>query len=210
VLTVIVGYGSAVLFQAFYNYERTGIFEITSSTGATFYGGLIGGAVFFILFYFIVGQIVFKDKQHLHNFDKIASSAACAIPLAHGLGRIGCLMAGCCYGLRSDTIWGIYMVNLGYKVLPTQLYEAIFLFGLFVFLALRYVKYKRNGNLGVYLIVYGVWRFAIEYIRADERGNTFISFLSPSQLTAIVMVLSGIAWLVVISRLDKRNKKVEA
>lgn len=50
---VVIGYGSAVLFQAFYNFMESGKFEIASNTGATFYGGLIGGAATFLLIYFL-------------------------------------------------------------------------------------------------------------------------------------------------------------
>ena len=62
---VVLGYGFAVLFQAFYNFMAKGKFEITNSTGSTFYGGLIGGTAMFIVIYFIAGHFLFKDKYHL-------------------------------------------------------------------------------------------------------------------------------------------------
>ena len=52
---------------------------------------------------------------------------------------------------------------------------------------------------------YGVWRFFIEYFRADDRGQTIVPFLSPSQLVAIVMVLLGVAYLV-LWYLQKQGK----
>ena len=71
-----------------------------------------------------------------------------------------------------------------------QLFEAIFLFALFGYLTWRLIKKKRN-NLAVYMMAYGVWRFLAEYMRADDRGATVVKFLSPSQLTAIVLFLLG-------------------
>ncbi len=189
---VVLGYGSAVLFQAFYNIAELGRFEINQSTGATFYGGLIGGATFFLAIYFGVGHFVFKDKTHTADFFKVADCVAPAIAIAHSLGRLGCLMAGCCYGAVTDKWYGIYMVSIGKKVVPVQLFESIFLLLLFAFFIFRIFK-KKTYNLPLYMIIYGVWRFFIEYFRTDNRGTTFISALTPSQLTAVVMIICGIA-----------------
>ena len=79
------------------------------------------------------------------------------------------------------------------KRLPTQLFEAIFLALLFVALVYMLVGKKSLYTPSVYLIGYGVWRFVIEYVRDDgERGSSGISWLTPSQLTAIVLVLVGV------------------
>ena len=64
VAAVVLGYGCAVLLQAFYNFMAKGKFEIVENTGATFYGGLIGGTALFIIIYFAVGHFLFKDKYH--------------------------------------------------------------------------------------------------------------------------------------------------
>ena len=189
---VVVGYLSAVLFQGFYNIATYGKFYIK---GATFYGGLIGGAGFFLLVYFLVGKYIFKEsKTHLKRFFDIADIAACSITIAHSLGRIGCLMAGCCHGKPTNAWYGIKMLLNGemIKVVPTQLFEALFLAILFLYLVLR-VKDKQTYCLQIYMCVYGVWRFIIEYMRNDYRGTTIIESVTPSQLTAIVMVLGSIA-----------------
>lgn len=79
------------------------------------------------------------------------------------------------------------------KRLPTQLFEAIFLALLFVALVYMLVGKKSLYTPSVYLIGYGVWRFVIEYVRDDgERGSSGISWLTPSQLTAIVLVFVGV------------------
>lgn len=201
---VVLGYGSAVLFQAFYNIAEVGRFEIGKGTGATFYGGFIGGASCFLAIYFGVGHFLFKDKLHVKRIFDVTDLAAAAIVIAHSIGRIGCLMAGCCYGAKTDAWYGIKMVALGYKVVPTQLFEALFLLALFIVFAFRIFK-KKSYNLSIYMIAYGVWRFFIEYLRDDYRGSTFVSALTPSQLTALVMIAAGIA-LAVFMMLLKKGK----
>ncbi len=195
---IAFGYLSAVVFQAFYNIKKYGKFVINSSTGATFYGGLIGGALFFLLIYFLVGKKIFPDGRHKKSFFTIADIAACCIAIAHALGRIGCLMVGCCYGKVTDAWYGIYMVDLGVKVIPTQLFESIFLMILFAVFLLM-IKNKKTYCLQIYLCAYGVWRFVIEYLRDDYRGSTIIEATTPSQLTAIFMVAAAVL-LIVLQR----------
>lgn len=194
VCAVILGYFSAVLFQAFYNIESLGRFEINMNTGATFYGGLVGGAAVFLAVYFGVGSFIFKGKEHISSFWTLANCAAPSIALAHSIGRIGCLMAGCCHGAVTDAWYGIMMHgDSGYvKYVPVQLFEAIFLAMLFAFMLLRLLS-KQGYGLSVYLIGYAVWRFFAEYLRADYRGTTLVDWLTPSQLIAVCLAAVGIA-----------------
>ena len=113
-----LGYFSAVLFQAIYNWLDGDPFVINKSTGATFLGGLVGGVTVFLIGYFIIGHFVFKDKQNVKYFPRLLDVAAVCITSAHGFGRIGCLMAGCCYGAETDSWCGIYHVALDAKVIP--------------------------------------------------------------------------------------------
>ena len=204
VAAIVVGYGAAVLTQAFYNYLANGTFEVVANTGATFYGGLIGGAGVFILLYFVAGRLVFPDGKHIPLFRDVSDIAAACITVAHGFGRLGCLMVGCCYGARTDAWYGIEMVQLGYKVIPVQLFEALFLFALsalFLFLFLR----GRTYLLPSYMIAYALWRFVAEEMRDDYRGATVVDFLSPSQLISVLLLLGGIAVLTVELVRDKRR-----
>ena len=89
---VVIGYGSAVLFQAFYNFMETGKFEIANDTGATFYGGLIGGVLAFLLIYFVMGKYRCKEKEAVKRFPDMLDIGACCVPLAHAFGRIGWLL----------------------------------------------------------------------------------------------------------------------
>ncbi len=203
IFAIAFGILSAMLFQALYNYIATGVFNFYS--GLTVMGGLIGGAGMFLLFYFLVGHFYFKGKDkgmHIKHLNNLLGVAPCCITLAHGFGRIGCLMAGCCHGeyLGSDyTFGGIFMQGTtngwGYYV-PTQLYEALFLFLLFGVLSFFYFK-RANIVMSLYLVAYAIWRIVIEFFRADARGELIPGTLSPSQWQSIVFVLIAIAILIV-------------
>lgn len=203
IVTVTGGYLASVGVQAIYNWLDGDPLTIDSSTGATFLGGLAGGALVFILVYFAVGHFVFRKhgNEHLVRFLSVAEIAGICIPAAHACGRLGCLMAGCCYGKVFDSPrWYTFSFPiistgghvLGYRyALPTQLYESMFLFILAGVLWYRLTKGKKN-ILGSYMIAYGVWRFFAEYLRGDDRGSTVVSFLSPSQFVSVFLVIGGI------------------
>ena len=206
VAAVVLGYGFAVLFQAFYNYMASGTFEIVNSTGSTFYGGLIGGTAMFIVIYFAAGRFLYPDGYHVRQFRTVSDLAPASITVAHGFGRLGCLMAGCCYGAKCDAWYGIEMVNLGYKVVPVQLFEALFLFALSAVLLIlfkRGVKYQ----MPIYMLTYACWRFVAELMRNDYRGATVVDFLTPSQLISVLLLAGGGVLLAVELWLDHRGAK---
>ena len=203
VIAVLLGYGSAVLFQAFYNFMESGTFVVANNTGATFYGGLIGGTALFIIIYFVAGHFLFKDGYHKAHFRTVSDLAVPCITVAHGLGRIGCLMAGCCHGPETDAWYGIVMN--GVKRVPVQLFEAIFLLclaGMTFFLFWIGRKYL----MPLYMVSYGIWRFIAEYLRADHRGATVVDFWSPSQLVSVLLIVGGIALFVVEFCIDRKAK----
>ena len=101
------------------------------------------------------------------------------------------------------------MESAGAKVVPVQLFEALFLFALFAALLVllwRVGKYV----MPAYMAAYGVWRFFIEYARGDERGDTLVSFLSPSQLTALVLIVGGILLFVIEKKYYSNKREEEA
>lgn len=200
---VLLGFGAAMLMQAIYNYIESGVFQWE---GMTFYGGFVGGAVVFLAGYFGVGHLLYrktdKPRYHLENAFSVFGIVSCCVIIAHAFGRIGCLTAGCCHGAvykeyRPFTVPLLHistenkLIGKEYTV-PVQLFEALFLFALFGVLSYRVLKGKEDV-LPLYMICYGVWRFAIEFARADDRGETIVSFLTPSQLVAVLLVLGGIA-----------------
>ena len=133
--------------------------------------------------------------------------AACCMPLAHAIGRIGCFFAGCCHGAETDAWYGVQMNTLeGIKtVVPVQLFEASFLFLLSAILLWLFIKKpNRIPLMPSYCGCYGIWRFCIEFFRGDYRGNSPIEFLSPSQFIALLLLIISIIYFTVW-RLKKKK-----
>ena len=205
IVSIALGFFSATLFQSVYNYlaNPEGGFHFG---GMTFIGGAIGGILCFLIIYAIL------KKRYKTSLLRVQSFAPCAILIAHGFGRLGCLFAGCCHGAETDAWYGIYMHTsaFGYaKVVPTQLFEALFLFALFAVCFYLVMKKDFKYNFTVYLICYGIWRFIIEFFRADNRGS-FVEGVSPSQFWSIVMVVAGVACFFVLRFLYKREAEKNA
>ena len=149
----------------------------------TFFGGLFGGTIAFLVTYYIM------KKVSTVNFEILDAAviAPVSILVGHGFGRIGCFLAGCCYGVPTDLWIGINFPGVG-KVIPTQLIEAIILFVLFAMAAILTFKFDFKYSAVLYLFCYGVARFVIEFYRGDERGVLFA--LSPSQIWSILLILA--------------------
>lgn len=218
VLATAFGIFMAMVFQSVYNYIENPSAGFTLNTSMTFYGGLIGGVSSFLivwnLYVFVIAPRA-KSKLLSNHMNASLSDALPIIPIgitiAHSFGRLGCFFGGCCYGAETDAWYGIACqaingVNTGVKVIPTQLFECIFLAVLAAVMALLYFKFHFNCNFGVYAVAYGIWRFAIEFARDDHRGD-FVAGLSPSQFWAIVMVVLGIAYFFAYKYFFKRFMK---
>ena len=171
------------------------------SGGFVFYGGLILAVVFV----FIGGKCNKIDTwDYLSNY-------AFAIPLAHGFGRIGCFLAGCCYGIPYDgPIAVVYpeeslLAPSGIPMFPVQLIEACCLFIISIILFLFYWFRKADYVLPIYFIFYGIVRFVLEYYRYDEYRGKFFS-LYTSQWISIGMVIAGIIWIIYFIRRDKKGQ----
>lgn len=196
--SIIVGFGSAALFQAVYDYIENPSAGFSISGNITFIGGLIGGVIFFIAVYFIFRKRV---EGRLYQ---VVILAPCAITVAHGFGRIGCFFAGCCYGKETDSFLGVTFPELGYPVHPTQLYEAAFLFALFAIMSYLLLSKGFKHNMSLYLVAYGAFRFAIEFLRDDHRGS-LVSGISPSQFWSILMIVIGVALIFVMKMIRVDN-----
>ncbi len=187
VASILVGFGCAALFQALYNYLEHPERGFRLGGGITFIGGLLGGAGFFLIIYFLL-----RKRLSLHLF-RILPVIPCMITVGHAFGRVGCFFAGCCYGKVSDCIFAVRFPGMTEKVHPTQLYEAVFLFVLFAVLSWLLLRKKFRYTMSIYLISYGVFRFLLEFLRGDDRGK-WLGVLSPSQFWSVVMVIIGIVW----------------
>lgn len=202
---IVVGYLASVFTQAIYNAIESGTFEITEGTGATFLGGLIGGAAAFLAAYFGFGHFVFKNnKENVMQFKSFSSMAGASIAIAHAFGRVGCFFAGCCYGIETKLPIGVKMAGESIKRLPVQLFETAFLLVLFAFIFILILK-KDDFIYGLpsYMIAYGIWRYFAEFMRGDDRGEFFIKIFTPSQGTSILLIIGGIALLIILKRHEK-------
>lgn len=184
IVAIGLGFGSAALFQATYDYIENPSAGFKFG-GITFIGGLIGGVVSFL-----VGYAIFRKKYKARLID-ILPIVPCCILIAHAFGRLGCFFAGCCYGKPTDSFLGVHFPNVPGKVHPTQLYESVFLFALFLICYLLYWKKHFRYNFTLYLVAYGIFRFCIEFLRGDHRGE-FLGVISPSQFWSLLMIGIGV------------------
>ncbi len=198
ILSIIVGFGSATLFQAFYNYLENPSAGFNLGNGFTFIGGLIGGVICFLIIYF------FARKRYKTRLTDVLSAPPCCIMIGHAFGRIGCFFAGCCYGKETDSFLGVQFPHLPNPVHPTMLYESAFLFILFGITFYLLMKKNFRHNMSVYLIAYGIFRFCNEYLRGDHRGE-LVGNISPSQFWSLAMIVLGVALYFLLEYLRKHR-----
>lgn len=172
--------------------EDPGSLLNTLTDGYVIYGGIIGGI--------LAGWLYCRVKRlsFFAYFDLLAPSVA----LAQGFGRVGCLLAGCCYGMETDGALAITFYDSDFApnnvpLVPTQIYSAVldFLhFGILLFAARRK---KADGQVAAcYLIFYSIGRFILEFFRGDLiRGS--VGILSTSQFISIFILAAGLVMLTV-------------
>jgi phosphatidylglycerol:prolipoprotein diacylglycerol transferase len=121
--------------------------------------------------------------------------------LVHMFGRLGCFMAGCCYGKPTQSFFGVmfsspqcYAEPKNVPLHPTQFYEAAFIFMVMLFLLFLRDRRMFYGQLFlVYLIAYAIGRTLLEFFRGDEvRGFVIDNLVSHSQLIAVVIIIIAI------------------
>ena len=150
--------------------------------GLVYYGGFVT-VLIFTFFYF-------KNKKI--NIIKLMDVFAPALALGHCFGRIGCFFSGCCYGKYSDCF-----LSIAHKH-PTQLYESFGNLIIFFILHTLLKKSHKDGYIFVlYMLMYSILRFVVEFFRGDDRG-VFIFGLSIAQNISIVIFI--IAIIIVFSK----------
>jgi len=162
--------------------------------GLVFFGGLAGGGAVFILTARHFGLPVMGMMD-------IGAAGVC---LGHAFGRLGCFSAGCCYGKPADLPWAVTFTDphclaveiLNIPVHPTQLYSSFFLFALAAFLVCLHPRRSFPGQMAAaYLILYGLFRFGVEFFRGDPRGGFSLlgATLSIGQWMSLAAVAAGAA-----------------
>jgi phosphatidylglycerol:prolipoprotein diacylglycerol transferase len=200
IISALVG-AKALLFVVEFDHFTSSPGEMLSlaRSGGVFYGGLILAVV--VAFWYI--------RKHRLPFWQTCDVFAPGIALGHAVGRLGCLAAGCCYGRPTSVAWAITFRDpaaaanvgtpLGVPLHPTQIYESG---AEFLILALLIATERRGRAFAgrtfwLYVLLYGISRFVIEFYRGDPRGVVF-GTLSTSQFISVVLVplsLAVLAWL---------------
>ena len=170
-------------------------------SGGVFYGGLL----------LAVGVAFWFVRRHKLPLWTTCDAFAPGIALGQAVGRVGCLMAGCCYGKPTDLPWGITFTNtlaagnsgtpLDVSLHPTQLYESsatLLILGLLL-IAERYTRSFPGRTFWTYLLLYPLARFFIEFYRGDPRGTVF-DLLSTSQFVSLLLIPLSIVMLIVLRR----------
>ncbi|MFW5795115.1 MAG: prolipoprotein diacylglyceryl transferase [Bacillota bacterium] len=207
VASLLIALVSSFIIDGIFHTIKNG--ELTFGS-ITFLGGLIGGIFAFLLL------LKYFYKEDNKDVKKMLNTLIIGVVLAHAIGRIGCFLAGCCYGIPTESFLGVtfpyghaHEAFPNTDIFPTQLFESAFLFILFI--ALNKIRAFKTIELEVYLIGYGTWRILIEFIRGDDRGSLFgfitteyNVFPTPSQYLSLIMIVLGIFLLY-----KNKNKKLE-
>ncbi len=174
--------------------------EIIGGGGLTAYGAVLGATI---------GVWVYSQFSKM-NFSYFADVVAPGVILAQAVGRIGCTINGCCYGLETLLPWGIVYTHpnsfcpVGVEVHPTQVYEL--LWNLIVFGILLRLKghLKPDGSLYmVYISLYSVYRLGTDFLR---EGTPFLFGLHQAQTIAIIVLAIAVPLLVLRTRWVRAEK----
>lgn len=169
--------------------------------GFVFYGGLIGG----------IGFALLAGKIHHINTKAYIEKVIFLIPWIHCFGRIGCYLAGCCYGKPYDGIFAVTypsgsLAPSGVKLFPVQLFEAFWVLIIAIVIIILQIKKEFSYTIEFYFIAYGILRFALEYFRYDDIRGGMLGF-STSQW--ISMFLVGCAIIIIILKFKKKKGATE-
>lgn len=172
--------------------------RIISGEGLTIWGAVLGAAI---------GVWLYSKISRQFKFSVFGDMIAPGIILSQAIGRVGCTLNGCCYGLESHAWYSIIYTDPhsygpnGIPVLPTQVFEIIYdliVFGILVFLR---KKLKPDGALfTIYFALYGAWRFVIEFIRD---GSPFLFGMHQAQLIGLIVMLITIPIIILKVRWKK-------
>lgn len=180
-VSVIVGFLSARLLFILIEWDHflENPMAYLLGSGFVVYGGIIGGACA------LLSYCKWKKLDTWNYVDLLVPSLA----LAQGFGRIGCFLAGCCYGKETDSFLGVVFHNSQFapnnvKLLPSQLFMSAGDFLLAAVLFWYAGKKPVKGKISIlYLMLYSLGRFILEFTRNDDRG--VVGIFSTSQFIGI-------------------------
>ena len=168
--------------------------QIISGAGLTAWGAILGAAL---------GIWIYSRFTKL-QFGYFADVTAPGIILAQAIGRVGCTLNGCCYGLPTSLPWGIVYTHpdslapLGIAIHPAQLYELTYNLIVFGILLTLRKRLKPDGSLFlIYLSLYSLWRLGLDFLR---EGTPFLFGLHQAQVIAIIILAIAIPILAMKTR----------
>ncbi len=201
IMLVLAGIIGGKLFLIFEDpiYYLTNPKSLISGSGFVFYGSLLL-AIPIMLWYFK------KIKIPVIGMLDVMAIVTCIV---HGFGRIGCFMAGCCYGIPTDSFLGVIFTDtkcqaepLNIPLHPTQLYEATLIFTIMIVLWINQSRKKFDGQFFLlYLITYAFGRAVLELFRGDtQRGFIVKDILSNSQFISLIVIAVAIFFYIRLKR----------
>jgi phosphatidylglycerol:prolipoprotein diacylglycerol transferase len=176
---------------------------IIGGAGLTIYGAILGAALGIWVYCKIT-----KTKMGY-----IVDLMAPGIIIAQAIGRVGCLLNGCCYGTPTTLPWGLvytdpqsFGFNGGIPTHPTVVYEIIYCIIVFVVLMMLRKKLKPDGSLfTLYLAFYAAWRLGIDFLRD---GTPFLFGLHQAQVISIIVLAITVPWMIKNTRLVKKDMPI--
>ncbi len=182
--------GGRVGYMLFYNFsawlsDPLSVFAIQGG-GMSFHGGFLG----------VLLAMVWFNRKHHKAFFTTMDFVAPLVPLGLGFGRLGNFINGELWGAQTTSALGMYIPSEGVARYPSQLYEAFFE-GLVLFLILWFVSQKSQPKMlisALFLIFYGIFRFAIEFVRLPDAHIGYLAFdwLTMGQLLSAPMIGLGL------------------
>ena len=175
--------------------DPVGIFRVWEG-GLVFLGGPIA----------VIPFVTWYTRKHKMSMWRVMDVMIPALAIAHVLGRMGCIAAGCCYGRPTGGDWGFRfnseLVDIslrGVPLHPTQLYEAVSVFILFLGLLWVHRIKKFDGQVILtYLMGYPIIRSIVETFRGDTiRGFVIEGVLSTSQFLSLLIFVGALVTTVV-------------
>jgi phosphatidylglycerol:prolipoprotein diacylglycerol transferase len=169
--------------------------------GLVFSGGLV--AVVLVMIWYL--------RRHRLSFRPMGDLCAPGIAIGQAIGRLGCFMAGCCYGRPTDLPWAVTFTHpqslapLNTPLHPTQLYSAFS--GFIIFLVLMFLNAKKQfqGQVFIwFLILHSTARLFMERFRGDERGLIAGTEMSTTQLLTLLVLLGAVVALFILK--SKKEK----
>lgn len=158
--------------------------------GLIYYGGFILASLVLLVW----------ARRRGERLAALADFGITAVPLGHAFGRVGCFINGCCYGKPWNGPLAVF--TAGAMRHPVQLYETTFNIALYLGLLAVYLRKKRDGVvLATYFLLYGAWRFSIEFLRGDERLHWF-GLNVAQEISIALMALGALLFLFLPARTE--------